>query len=392
MGRNTKFRMQYIDEAITEIGDIGGITIPQTNFGVSIGGKDKPDNNATEGADWLEDLDNIPDDIFRKLLDTLDNVSDGSTYAKVLSTDISNGHIVLSSVEGNIDDIDDGISYGKVLITSISAGKIVLSEVTGDLDDITDGANYGKVASTNISAGNIVLKTNQDLGDQGIKISTSASGARVELLPDNDTGIHIKDDDGKDVFKVMVGGTGVGDVYIGDYGSNQGMFYNKSINKFDFRGELNADDINAGTLTGRIIQTTSTSNSGIKINDTSNIIDCWGNSATRFHYEGDSDYYGYIGSDASGVHFICSDVNKRMLIGSHQDIILDAARYFSVAPARTEVDLGNSTYPWRDVYANNRYYLEYGGTNYAFKPVGFTFKDGSGNNKYMVVLATADPV
>lgn len=30
--------------------------------------------------------------------------------------------------------------------------------------------------------------------------------------------------------------------------------------------------------------------------------------------------------------------------------------------------------------------------SYSFRPVGFTFKDGSGNNKYMIVLATADPV
>jgi len=87
----------------------------------------------------------------------LDNIADGATYARILKTDISAGHILLSSVSGNLDDIADG-TYGKVLATDISAGHILLSSVSGNLDDIADGT-YGKVLTTAISAGKIVLSS-----------------------------------------------------------------------------------------------------------------------------------------------------------------------------------------------------------------------------------------
>ena len=87
----------------------------------------------------------------------LDDIDDGSSYGKVLATDISSGHIKLTECIGSIDDIDDGTSYGRVSITDISSGHILLSTCEGSLDDIDDGTNYGKVASTAISAGKIVL-------------------------------------------------------------------------------------------------------------------------------------------------------------------------------------------------------------------------------------------
>jgi hypothetical protein len=87
----------------------------------------------------------------------IDNIGDGSTYKKVLATDISAGHILLSSVIGTLDNIADGTSYGKVAITDIQAGHILLAETVGNLDDIADGSNYGKVALTSISAGKIIV-------------------------------------------------------------------------------------------------------------------------------------------------------------------------------------------------------------------------------------------
>ena len=150
--------------------------------------------------------------------DTLDDITDGSTYGRVLKTDISAGHILLSESIGSLDDIADG-TYGKVLKTDISAGHILLSEtiqssgyrtVTDsdiaqwnssgqpiyvqstapsspdtddlwldtsesphiwkrwdgsawvlaspeDLDDLEDGTVYSRVRSTDISAGHIKL-------------------------------------------------------------------------------------------------------------------------------------------------------------------------------------------------------------------------------------------
>lgn len=235
MARNTKFRMQAIDQIIPNINPVPGITTPQINYGVSIGGKDRPQNGATAGADWLSSLTNIPADLFYKLIDTIDNVADGAIYAKVLATDISEGHIILSSVDGTMDDIDDGATYGRVLLTGISAGQIVLAQVDGDLDDIADGTNFGKVSSTNISAGNIVLQVDQNLSTQGIKIITASSGARVELFPDANTGINILDDAGAIVFRALVGGADVGDVQIGNYSGGQGLLYDKSTGTIKYK-------------------------------------------------------------------------------------------------------------------------------------------------------------
>jgi len=45
--------------------------------------------------------------------ETLDDVPDGATYGRVLKTDISAGHIILSACEGDLDDIADGATYKK---------------------------------------------------------------------------------------------------------------------------------------------------------------------------------------------------------------------------------------------------------------------------------------
>jgi len=93
----------------------------------------------------------------------LDNIDDGSTYGRILQTDISAGHILLSETVGDLDDVTDGTNYGKVLKTDISSGHILLSETVGDLDDISDGTNYGKILKTDISSGHILLS--ESVGD-----------------------------------------------------------------------------------------------------------------------------------------------------------------------------------------------------------------------------------
>lgn len=87
----------------------------------------------------------------------LDDIADGTTYSRVLTTDISAGHILLSAATGDLDDISDGSSYGKILLTDISSGHILLSETVGDLDDIADGTSYSRVAATDISSGHVYL-------------------------------------------------------------------------------------------------------------------------------------------------------------------------------------------------------------------------------------------
>jgi len=88
---------------------------------------------------------------------TMDDISDGERYSKILSEAVQDSLPLLSKAVGDMDDILDGDVYGKVKVTAISAGKILLAEAIGNLDDIKDGSNYGKVALTSISAGKIVV-------------------------------------------------------------------------------------------------------------------------------------------------------------------------------------------------------------------------------------------
>jgi len=119
----------------------------------------------------------------------LDNIADGATYGRILNTDISSGHILLSECTGSIDDLDNGAVYGRVAITDISSGHIVLTECIGDLDDISDGTSYGKVSSTDISSGHITLVSstaalninNTTFGNDGIQLQYNGGNPRAYI-------------------------------------------------------------------------------------------------------------------------------------------------------------------------------------------------------------------
>lgn len=112
-----------------------------------------------------------------------------------------------------------------------------------------------------------------------------------------------------------------------------------------------------------------------------------------------NDSSGYFNIESIGSR------NIRLKTGSGTTYIEGA----SIAPSGS-VSCGLSSAYWSNVYTNNvtiggsSYYLNTSGSvlqcngytkikiaGYSFKEVGFTFKDGGGNNKYMVVLADGDP-
>jgi len=142
---------------------------------------------------------NIQADNINFSLFDLDDLPDGSSYARVLGAHLDTGKIQLIAAtvvddafttdkigEGvtneyfsgkTLDDLVDGASYSKVLATDITAGHVLLSEViqsssyrtvtdtekgvwTGkpdDMDEIGDGSTYSKVLATDISSGHINL-------------------------------------------------------------------------------------------------------------------------------------------------------------------------------------------------------------------------------------------
>jgi phage minor structural protein len=120
----------------------------------------------------------------------------------------------------NLEDVRDGSGFAKVLSTCIEAGRILLTGVIGDLDDIDDGDNYAKVALTDIDAGHIKLVASTaainindtTFGNEGIQLQYNAGSPRA---------------------------------YVGD-GVDQYFKFENGI--LTVRGSLNADDIGAGTL------------------------------------------------------------------------------------------------------------------------------------------------
>ena len=87
----------------------------------------------------------------------------------------------------------------------------------------------------------------------GGSYDSAASGARVRIFPDADTGIQVIDDAAADVFKTIVGGTHVGDVIIGNYSGGQGIFYDKSAGVTTLKGGLAVSYLTAGSITSKAI-------------------------------------------------------------------------------------------------------------------------------------------
>jgi len=79
----------------------------------------------------------------------------------------------------------------------------------------------------------------------GASYRSAASGARLEIFPENDPtiGMVMYNSAGTEVFKTIVDGTDNGDVTIGNYSGGQGAQYDSSADKFTFTGTLEAGSI-----------------------------------------------------------------------------------------------------------------------------------------------------
>ncbi|PIY96089.1 MAG: hypothetical protein COY66_05030 [Candidatus Kerfeldbacteria bacterium CG_4_10_14_0_8_um_filter_42_10] len=142
---------------------------------------------------------------FSLTLNDLDDIVDGTTYSRVLTTSISAGLIVLSETIGTLDDVVDGGTYARVLKTTISSGHILLDETISGV--------YGKVASTDITAGHIKLDETIN-GTYGKVLSTDISAGHIILS--NVSGDLDDVDDGTTFKKVTANEkTGAGRGYSG---------------------------------------------------------------------------------------------------------------------------------------------------------------------------------
>ena len=188
--------------------------------------------------------------------DDIDDIPDGSIYARPLASSLSSGQVLLAEAVGDLGDIADGSGYGKVLSTSLSAGQIVLSAAIGDLGDIADGSGYAKVLSTSVSAGKILLaEAEGDLDDiadgtYGKVLSTEINAGHIKILGADGTTTVI---DGGQIQSASIK---AGDIAAGTITATQIATGTITATQIA-TGTITATQIAAGTITSDKLSVTS---------------------------------------------------------------------------------------------------------------------------------------
>jgi len=164
------------------------------------------------------------------------------------------GFILLDSISNHSPFID--INYRNSTTYNDYTTKVRL----GNLAGINDGDFGGSLSGFGLYATNVYLKG--QLFAPTIK--TALSGARIEL---DTTKLIVYDDENNEIFKILVSGTDVGDIIIGNISSSNYIKWDKSAAELTVRGTLNADDITTGVLSGITIRgnTIETASSGSRI-------------------------------------------------------------------------------------------------------------------------------
>ena len=194
---------------------------------------------ASTTADASDNSAVVAETIFAMNIVCLGEVTAASINAGIITADkLSFSAFVIGT--NDIDDIGDGTTYSRVLTTDITAGHILLSAATGDLDNIDNGSTYGRIALTDISAGHITLVSSQaaininssTFGNQGIQLQYNAgtpraymgSGGANNYLSWDGTTLTVRGDIvvGTITFADILAGTSTASLVIGTGGSLKG--------------------------------------------------------------------------------------------------------------------------------------------------------------------------
>jgi hypothetical protein len=150
------------------------------------------------------------------------------------------------SIRGSLNAED--IITGYIDADRIRAGSIIASHIyTTNLAAIS--ADLGNITAGNISGTTIT----------GGTIQTASSGARTVL---NSTNLIAYDDAAATIFNIILSGANVGDVLIGDYANNKGIFWDKSAGTFNVKGAITAS---SGSFTGAIYASSGNFSSGVSV-------------------------------------------------------------------------------------------------------------------------------
>ncbi|MBW7995363.1 MAG: hypothetical protein FVQ81_02085 [Candidatus Glassbacteria bacterium] len=172
------------------------------------------------------------------------NESTWSTPAGATTPNKLSDAVMDTAWTSRFTDVEDGVSSNTTSISQ-NATAITLRATKVYVDG---SAILGEIQ---VNAGNINLRVQKnDVINQinisiesiditGRTIVSAGSGSRVEFFPDSDTGLMAYDNSSNEIFKILVGGAGVGDVIIGDE-AGQYAKWDKSAGKFYINGELDA--------------------------------------------------------------------------------------------------------------------------------------------------------
>lgn len=168
-------------------------------------------------------------------------IDGGTVYANTIAAaQILGNTITASEIAANT------ITASEILGNTITATEIAASTITATEVSIAQlsaiSAAMGDLTSGTITGGTI---------------KTAGSGARVEMYPDVNTGLVVYDDQltPAKVLEILVAGTDVGDVIIGDYASNKGAKWDKSAAIFAVKGTITVDS--TSTIDGLVASTIS---------------------------------------------------------------------------------------------------------------------------------------
>ncbi|MEM4724717.1 MAG: hypothetical protein QXP01_06870, partial [Candidatus Hadarchaeum sp.] len=146
------------------------------------------------------------------------------------ATIIHGGSIVTGSITA--DEIAaNAIVAGKIAAGAVGTNELAADSVVGD-----------KIASNQISSRHIVTE-----GLVAVPIRTASNGPRVEIFPDENTGLAIwapNDQLAMSVFTGQSGGFGPGDIYVGSAAAGKYMYWSASDQVLNVRGRIEADNIN----------------------------------------------------------------------------------------------------------------------------------------------------
>jgi len=300
-------------------------------------------------------------------VDTLDDVVDGSTYGRVLQTNMTAGQILLSACSGTLDNIANG-TYAKVLTTDITAGHVQLVSCGGDSDDVSEGASnyfagasgadfikgtdtldnvvngatYAKVLLTDINAGHITL-VERTVSLRSISLNASVPHIKVAY-------------NGTDVIQMAVVGTEPKlEVYCGGYirtrlNKNGLYFFSTSgVQRAYLYGDPSANRL--------IVDST--------------LLYCSGNIYSGNNLSADNDIFSgrdiiasndiFASNDllANGGLFIGLSGSGNFLVGDGTNITFGGGTSAHLLP-NGAYDLGSATRNWRHLYISGNIYMDSG--------------------------------